>query len=130
MATWLATWVSCTWPAGRWFAVHITRMISRWLSFIIFLSLLGCASREKGDGVIVTPGGSLPGTIISVNSGARFAVLRFPLGDMPPLNQRMSVYRQGLKVADLKISGPQRDAHTVADILAGECRAGDEVRGD
>lgn len=105
-------------------------MISRWLSLIIFLSLLGCASREQGEGLIVTPGGSLPGAIVSVNPGARFAVVRFPMGDMPPLNQRMSVYRQGLKVADLKISGPQRDAHTVADILAGECRVGDEVRAD
>jgi len=48
---------------------------------------------------------------------------------LPPLNQHMSAYRQGLKVADLKISGPQRDLHTVADIVAGECRVGDDVRG-
>jgi len=96
------------------------------------LALLGCASREKQSqqGVIVTPGGGLPGTVISVNPSARFAVLRFGIGQMPSLDQRMSAYRQGLKVADLKISGPQRDIHTVADILAGECRAGDEVRAE
>ena len=94
--------------------------------------LVGCASREKNSskGLIVTPGGSLPGKVISVNPTARFAVLRFPIGQMPTVNQHVSVYRQGLKVAELKISGPQRDVHTVADVVAGECRAGDEVRAD
>ena len=95
------------------------------------LVLVGCASRQKStQGVIVTPGGSLPGTVISVNASARFVVVRFPMAEMPPLNQRMSAYRQGLKVADLNISGPQRDTHTVADVIAGECRVGDEVRPD
>lgn len=107
-------------------------MISRSLSVLLTIALLGCASREKTDnkGIIVTPGGSLPGTVISVNPSARFAVVRFPIGQLPPLNQRMSAYRQGLKVADLKISGPQRDVHTIADIVAGECRVGDDVRGE
>lgn len=107
-------------------------MISRWLSICAVVVLVGCASHDKksGKGLIVTPGGSLPGTVISVNSGARFAVVRFPIGQMPTLNQHMSAYRQGLKVADLKISGPQRDIHTVADVVAGECHAGDEVRAD
>jgi hypothetical protein len=40
----------------------------------------------------------------------------------------MGAYRQGLKVADVRISGPQRDVHTVVDIVAGECRVGDDVR--
>ena len=105
-------------------------MISRWLSLTIILALVGCASGEKKQGIIVTPGGGLPGTIVSVNSTARFAVVRFPIGQMPPVNQQMSVYRQGLKVADVKISGPQRDTQIVADITAGECRPGDEVRRD
>lgn len=107
-------------------------MISRSLSVLLTIALLGCASREKiaNKGIIVTPGGSLPGTVISVNPSARFAVVRFPIGQLPPLNQRMSAYRQGLKVADLKISGPQRDVHTIADIVAGECRVGDDVRGE
>ncbi|PYK29105.1 MAG: hypothetical protein DME57_11370 [Verrucomicrobia bacterium] len=107
-------------------------MISRWLSIGAIVFLVGCASHEKsvGKGLIVTPGGSLPGTVISVNPSARFAVVRFPIGQMPALNQHMNAYRQGLKVADLKISGPQRDVHTVADVVAGECRVGDEVRAD
>ena len=108
-------------------------MTSRLLSLFVVLALVGCASRDKqsdSKGVIVTPGGMMPGTVISVNPSARFAVLRFPIGQLPPLNQRMSAYRQGLKVADLRISGPQRDMHTVADVLAGECRVGDDVRGE
>ena len=108
-------------------------MILRWLKLIAVIGLLGCASREKHPdtkGIIVTPGGSVSGTVISVNPSARFAVLRFPIGQLPPLNQRMSAYRQGLKVADLNISGPQRDTHTVADVIAGECRVGDDVRSD
>ena len=106
-------------------------MISRSLSVLLTLALLGCASKKQPDnkGIIVTPGGSMAGTVISVNPSARFAVVRFPIGQLPPLNQHMSAYRQGLKVADLKISGPQRDLHTVADIVAGECRVGDDVRG-
>jgi len=108
-------------------------MTSRLLSLLVVLALVGCSSRDKqsdSKGVIVTPGGMMPGTVISVNPSARFAVLRFPIGQLPPLNQRMSAYRQGLKVADLRISGPQRDMHTVADVLAGECRVGDDVRGE
>ena len=105
-------------------------MILPWLRVVLLLAMVGCASREKDKGLIVTPGGNLPGSVVSVNPTARFAVLRFPIGQMPPLEQRMSAYRNGLKVADLKISGPQREIHTVADIIAGECRIGDEVRTD
>ena len=77
---------------------------------------------------IITPGGSLPGRIVSVNTNGRFAVLRFPLGEMPRVQDRLNVYRDGLKVGEIRISGPQRDTHTVADVVAGECRIGDEVR--
>jgi len=107
-------------------------MISRWLSALLAIALLGCAHKKQPDNksVIVTPGGRAAGTVISVNPSARFAVVRFPIGQLPPLNQHMGAYRQGLKVADLKISGPQRDVHTVVDIVAGECRVGDDVRGE
>jgi hypothetical protein len=108
-------------------------MISRCLSVLVILTLVGCASGDNqpaAEPIIVTPGGSVPGKVISVNPAGRFAVLRFPIGQMPPVDQRVSAYRSGLKVANLKISGPQRDVHTVADIIDGECRAGDEVRAD
>lgn len=85
-------------------------------------------TRTPTNSVIVTPGGSLPGKIVSFNPNGRFAVLRFPLGDMPTVEQRLGVFRDGLKVGELKVSGPQRDTLTIADLVAGECRAGDEVR--
>lgn len=46
------------------------------------------------------------------------------------MGKRLNVYRNGLKVGELKVTGPQRDNNTVADIVAGECQVGDEVRED
>ena len=47
---------------------------------------------------------------------------------MPVLQQTMFVYRQGLKVGEVKIVGPDRDHMTVGDLIAGEAQKGDEVR--
>jgi hypothetical protein len=80
--------------------------------------------------LIVTPGGLVKGRVASVNANARFVVLGFPIGSVPAVGKRFSVYRQGLKVGELKVTGPQRDNNTVADIIAGECQPGDEVRED
>jgi hypothetical protein len=79
---------------------------------------------------IMTPGGPLRGRVASVNPAGRFVVLRFPIGAMPPLQRTLSVYRDGLKVGELKVSGPQYDNNIVADIVAGECLMGDEARTD
>jgi len=86
------------------------------------------ASKEEKPGLIVTPDNTLTGTIVSVNDIGRFVVLRFPLGRVPAVDTKLFVYRQGLKVAELKVTGPQRDDHTVADIRSGDCRVNDEVR--
>jgi hypothetical protein len=47
---------------------------------------------------------------------------------MPFVDRRFGVYRQGVKVGELRVSGPQYDNNTVADIIAGDCRVGDEAR--
>ena len=78
--------------------------------------------------VIVTPGHSTTGRVAAVNSGGHFVVLTFPLGTMPALEKRLNVYRAGLKVGEVKVSGPQLDINIDADVTAGECRVGDEVR--
>jgi len=80
------------------------------------------------DTFTVTPEEGLHGRISSVNSGLRFVVLTFPIGQMPPLDEHLNVYRNGFKVAELKITGPQRDDNTVADIVSGDPITGDEVR--
>ena len=77
----------------------------------------------------VTPLNEFSGKVASVNAALRFAVLDFYLTQLPPIEQRLGVYRQGQKVGEVKISGPVRDHNIVADITAGEAQPGDEVRG-
>jgi hypothetical protein len=78
---------------------------------------------------IITPApGTVYGKIAHVNPTARFVVLTYPLGKLPPVEKRLSVYRNGMKVAELKVTGPARDQNTVADITAGEVQTGDEAR--
>lgn len=78
--------------------------------------------------LIVTPGGGLDGKVALVDAQGRFAVLNFPLGQMPAPNMELKVYRHGVKVGELTVTGPQRDDDTVADVTAGELQVGDAVR--
>jgi len=77
---------------------------------------------------IVTPDQVLAGKVARVNEAGRFVVLEFPVSHLPTVGQTLFVYRAGLKVAEVKITGPQRDDHTVADLTTGETQPGDEVR--
>lgn len=76
----------------------------------------------------VVVGSDLRGEITSVNLAARFVVLNFPVGVLPAKGISLGVFRQGVKTGEIQVSGPHRDTFTVADILKGECRPGDEVR--
>jgi hypothetical protein len=76
----------------------------------------------------VTAINEISGKVAAVNTGLRFAVLDFYLAQLPAIEQRLGVYRQGQKVGEVKISGPARDHNIVADITAGEAQVGDEVR--
>jgi len=78
--------------------------------------------------LIVTPETALIGKVAAANANAKFAVLNFPIGRLPSLDQRLNVYRNGLKVGEVKVTGPQRDDNTVADIIVGEAKISDEVR--
>ena len=78
--------------------------------------------------LIVTPETALVGKVSSVHTPGRFVVLSFPVGHLPMLEQRLNVYRRGLKVGELRVSGPQLDDVVVADVLDGEAGIGDEVR--
>ena len=68
------------------------------------------------------------GSVFSVNRTLRFVVLDFGFKPLPAVEQRLSVYRQGQKVGEVKISGPVLNNHLVADLVAGEAQPGDEVR--
>lgn len=111
----------------------------------------GCATKQEGYGTSDQPqavpaGGSIPqkpataivtpatghrGRITSVNLTSRHVVVSYPIGiPLPLVEQRLFVYRAGLKVAELKVSKERIDVNLIADITSGECRAGDEVRTD
>lgn len=77
---------------------------------------------------IVTPDNSLTAKVASYNATGRFVVLSFPVGRMPGMDQTLFLYRNGLKVGEVKITGPQRDNDTVADLVTGTAQVGDEVR--
>jgi hypothetical protein len=101
--------------------------------------LLGCKhgrpsdSAPRGDQAAAqkpraTPLQESSGTIASVNPTLRFVVIDFYLKPLPQVDQRMSVYREGQKIGEVKISSQSRNSIIAADLVAGEARTGDEVR--
>ena len=80
------------------------------------------------DQLIVTPESTVTGRVMAYNEAGRFVVLDFPIGHLPAHEQTLFVFRQGLKVGAVKVTGPQRDHHTVADLVSGEAQKGDEIR--
>ena len=78
---------------------------------------------------IVTPSNAITARVMSVRRDAGFVVLHFPIGAVPGSGRRLSVYRGGLKVAEVTVCDLKPiDFNVVPDILAGECQVGDEVR--
>jgi hypothetical protein len=66
-----------------------------------------------------------------LNAVGRFVVLNFPADRLPKLQQTMFIYRSGLKVAEVKITGPQdAENNIVADLVSGDPKIGDNVRAD
>lgn len=125
--------------------------ISLMVTLLFALSLSGCAGK-KGAGqpvkaqpvfgtptapssksattqaLIVTPENVLVGKVALVNLTGRFVVLNFPLGKMAGVDQGLNLYRRGLKVGEVKVTGPVREDNIVADLVAGEAEVGDEAR--
>jgi hypothetical protein len=85
-------------------------------------------TKAPSQKLIVTPENGLVGKVEMVNQNARYVVLSFPIGHLPAMEQRLSVYRRGLKVGEVKVSGPQIEDNVVADIVEGDSGPGDEVR--
>src|ERR1700722_3645144 len=77
--------------------------------------------------LIVTPETAVLGKVVRVNETARFAVLNFPIGNMPPAQQVMGVYRKGLKVGEVRVTTLRQDNNTVAEIVKSEAEIGDEI---
>ena len=112
--------------------------------FTLFALLLtgmlvaGCATKKAAHPetsatvaaaqTIVNPDASLTAKVASYNAAGHFVVLSFSVGQMPKADQALFLYRAGLKVGEVKITGPQRDNNVVADLVTGEVQVGDEVR--
>jgi len=118
------------------------RLTSQLLLLAFVVAFAGCASKKStpvGDAPsparpaasgkpIVKPSDQLMGKVVSYNTVGRFAVLNFPVTRMPAVDQTLFLYRDGLKVGEIKITGPQKDDNIVGDLVIGETKAGDEVR--
>jgi hypothetical protein len=90
----------------------------------------GSADTNGRGPVAITPERGLEGKVINVETSARFVIVGFRGGRLPAQGQRFNVYRQGLKVGQIRINGPQRDQNAVADLMDGEAQPGDDVRED
>jgi hypothetical protein len=77
---------------------------------------------------IVTPDTSLQAKVARYNAVGRFVVISFPVGQLPQIGQTFSLYRDGAKVGEVKITGPQMDNDIDADLSSGTAQEGDDVR--
>lgn len=108
--------------------------------FLLTLTVTGCAglhhNAEAGKAPaasrkpIITPDLSLSATVVSVDNVGQFVVLNFPAEQLPKVGQTLFLYRNGLKVAQLNVTGPQDGSNIVADIVTGNAQVGDIVRND
>ena len=118
------------------------RLTTHFLFLTCVLVISGCASSKpakfsdvpspatgaSGAQPVVKPSDVLTGKVATFNSVRRFAVLTFPMTRMPSAGQTLFLYRGGLKVGEVKITGPQKEDKIVADLINGEAKPGDEVR--
>ena len=86
------------------------------------------SASTTNQSLVIAPENALVGKVALVNTAARFVVLNFPLGKMAVVEQRLNLYRGGLKVGEVKITGPAREGNIVADLVTGEAEVGDEAR--
>jgi hypothetical protein len=77
---------------------------------------------------VMTLANPMSGAVMAVNPNLRFVVLDYAMKPMPSVDQRLSIYRDGQKVGEVRVSGPILSGNVVADIIAGEVQVGDEAR--
>jgi len=81
-----------------------------------------------GKKPIVKASDELVGKVVRYNTIGRFAVLNFPANRMPAVGRTVFVYREGLKVGEIKVTGPIQDDNIVGDLVSGDGKSGDEIR--
>ena len=80
--------------------------------------------------LVIAPARSPVGRVERVNDQARIVVVDFPIGQVPPDGARLSVFRAGQKVGEVKMSEQTADNLRVGDIIAGTVQKDDEVRAE
>lgn len=70
------------------------------------------------------------GNVVKINTDARFVVIAFEPGTVPSAGKHMNIYRNGVKVGEVNITGPQQENDIVADIVSGDIQIHDEARAD
>jgi hypothetical protein len=118
--------------------LNLTHLMRNAIGLLCAVWLLAGCARPKPSGPpaakpptrYVTPDLRPIGRVALVNTEARFVVINFPPGIVPQLGQPMNVNHNGLKIGEVKITGPQRDNDTVADLITGQAYTGDEVKGE
>jgi hypothetical protein len=85
------------------------------------------ATSTETNVLIVTPAEGLSGKVSRVDLNLKYVVLSFPIGQMARLDQQLNLFRGGLKVGEVKVTGPQLNNSIIADIIAGEAQVGDEA---
>lgn len=109
--------------------------------FAFAVAVSGCKSKSPGYAEVPPPTKAgvsgkpiiksadlLTGKVVSYNAIGRFAILNFPVTHMPAVDQTMFVYREGLRIGEVKVTWQRRDDNVVADLVSGEAKIGDEVR--
>jgi hypothetical protein len=113
----------------------------KWVSVFLWCSCLliattGCffhrktqtPAKQATPPAVVTPDFKAAGKIVVFNNEAKFAIVNFPFTTMPKPDQRLAVYRKGLKVGELRSTAQQKDNNVVADLMTGTAQNGDDVR--
>lgn len=85
------------------------------------------AATNAAPATAPTPG-LIKGKVLSVNGPLRYVVLDFTLFAVPPRGAIVELFRQGQKVSVVRVTGPQRDTVTAADVVEGAPQVGDEAR--
>ena len=107
---------------------------------LVLLLIVGCSSPQQTTepafkvrpvgsqtNLVITPAKSAVGHIRSVKPQLKFVVIDFPVGQVPAEETRLSIFRAGAKVGEVKISGSPKGTFIVGDILTGSAQEGDEV---
>jgi hypothetical protein len=113
-------WICCTLPISG--------------LLVLLLLCAGCEAPRPApapvEAPILMPDEAVQGRVVSVNPPLRYVVIDFPVRNFPVLDQRLSVYRDGQKIGEVRVTGPILGTAAAGDILAGQAAVGDEVRED